>query len=165
MDVQSIFMCYPKYLRFIAKKELKYVPVVGWVIISLGMLFVDRKNSDKAKESMKLAAQKVRDGVNLISFPEGTRSKTGELGPFKKGLFALAISAEVDVIPVAIIGAKEVMPVGSFSIRTRPIHVAFGKPIPSSEYQKDVEGLCQRARKEIILLQEVWRPRMEHLNP
>lgn len=165
LDVQSIFMSYPKYLRFIAKKELKYVPVVGWVIMALGMLFVDRKNSDSAKASMKIAAQKVRDGVNIISFPEGTRSKTGELGPFKKGLFGLAVDAGVDVIPVAVVGAKEVMPVGSFKLRSGPIHIAFGKPIPTGQYQKNLEGLSNAVRTEIIQMREEWRPKLPFLEP
>jgi 1-acyl-sn-glycerol-3-phosphate acyltransferase len=163
LDVQAIFMSYPKYLRFIAKKELKYIPVIGWVIMSLGMLFVDRKNSEAAKASMKIAAQKVRHGINIISFPEGTRSKTGELAPFKKGLFGLAIHAGVDVIPVAVIGAKEVMPVGSFKIRTGPIHVAFGKPIPTTPYTKNIEGLSKAVREEIIAMRDEWRPRLPYL--
>jgi 1-acyl-sn-glycerol-3-phosphate acyltransferase len=163
LDVQAIFMSYPKYLRFIAKKELKYIPVIGWVIMSLGMLFVDRKNSEAAKASMKIAAQKVRYGINIISFPEGTRSKTGELAPFKKGLFGLAINAGVDVIPVAVIGAKEVMPVGSFKIRTGPIHVAFGKPIPTTPYTKNIEGLSKAVREEIIAMRDEWRPRLPYL--
>jgi 1-acyl-sn-glycerol-3-phosphate acyltransferase len=165
LDVQGIFMSYPKYLRFIAKKELKYIPVVGWVIMSLGMLFVDRKNSEAAKASMKIAAEKVRDGVNIISFPEGTRSKTGELSPFKKGLFGLAINAGVDVIPVAVIGAREVMPVGGFKIRTGPIHIAFGKPIPTAPYAKNVEGLSKAVREEIITMRNEWRPKLPYLKP
>ncbi len=165
MDVQSIFMSYPKYLRFIAKKELKYVPVVGWVIMSLGMLFVDRSNSEKARESMKKAAEKVRSGVNIVSFPEGTRSKTSEMKSFKKGLFGLAIDAGVDVIPVAIIGAREVMPAGKLKLRPGPIHVAFGAPIDINRFQNDIEGLTKEAREEILKMREEWRPKLAFMIP
>jgi 1-acyl-sn-glycerol-3-phosphate acyltransferase len=165
MDVQSIFMSYPKYLRFIAKKELKYVPVVGWVIMSLGMLFVDRSNKDKARESMKKAAEKVRAGVNIISFPEGTRSKTGELKAFKKGLFGLAMDAGVDVIPVAVIGAREVMPAGKLKLRPGPIHVAFGAPINTARFSNDVDGLANEAREQILKMREEWRPKLTFMRP
>ncbi len=137
LDTQAIFLHYPKYLFFIAKKELKNVPVVGWVIWAMGMIFVDRKNPERAKESLSKAADMIRGGKNIISFPEGTRNKDGQLGRFKKGLFALALQAEVDVIPVTVLGAREAMPSGSFKLRSEPIHVHFSPAVSHAEFKDD----------------------------
>lgn len=163
MDTQSIYMNYPRYLHFMAKKELKYVPVVGWVISSLGMLFVDRSNSEKAKVSLQKAAEMIRSGKNIISFPEGTRSKDGEVGRFKKGLFTIAQQAGVDVVPVAVVGAREVMASGSLKITPGPIHVSFGVPIPIQEYERDLDGLVQTARDSVLEMRAFWKPRIDKL--
>lgn len=165
LDTQSIFISYPKYLFFIAKKELKMVPVVGWVISAMGMIFIDRKNSERAKESLAEAAQLIRQGKNVISFPEGTRSKDGEIHQFKKGLFAIALEAGVDVIPVAVSGAREVMPAGSFKLRPGPIHVSFGAPIDHTQFNGDAIAFANAAREEVIRMKSHWTKRLKDLRP
>lgn len=163
MDTQSIYMNYPRYLYFIGKKELKYVPVVGWVIAALGMIFIDRGNSEKATASLAKAADMIRNGKNVISFPEGTRTKDGQLGRFKKGLFALAQQAEVDVVPVAVIGAREVMASGSLRIRPGRIHVSFGTPLEHKQYIGDLNGLVAAAEHNIGDMRADWKIRLAKL--
>ncbi len=165
LDTQSIFISYPKYLFFIAKKELKHVPIVGWVISSLGMIFIDRKNSERAKESLAIAGKMIRNGKNVISFPEGTRSKDGEIHQFKKGLFALAIEAGVDVVPVAVSGAREVLPAGSFKLKPGPIHVSFGTPIDHTQFTNDPIAFADTAREEVIKMKSFWTNRLKDLKP
>lgn len=147
LDTQAIFMQYPHYLYFIAKKELKYVPVVGWVIWAMGMLFVDRKNKEAAKQSLQRAAEMIRNGKNVISFPEGTRSKTGDMKDFKKGLFNLALMAEVDVVPVSVIGAYEAMPPSTARLRGTPIHVHFGEPVDHRRFKGDPAEFAQEVKQ------------------
>lgn len=163
MDTQSIYMNYPKNLHFIAKKELKYVPVVGWVISALGMIFVDRKNSEKARQSIAKAALLIRNGKNVISFPEGTRTKDGEIKRFKRGLFNIALQAGVDIVPVAVAGAREVMPSGSFKISPGPIHVAFGKPIDHTQFIGNPEGYADVVREEVIRMKAEWKPKLKNM--
>ncbi|NNC82315.1 MAG: 1-acyl-sn-glycerol-3-phosphate acyltransferase [Flavobacteriales bacterium] len=163
MDTQSIYMNYPKNLHFIAKKELKYTPIVGWVIAALGMIFIDRKNRERAQASLTKAAGLIRNGKNVISFPEGTRTKDGDIKRFKKGLFALALEAGVDVVPVAVSGAREVMASGSMVIHPGPIHIAFGSPVDHTQFIGDPEGFANQVREEVIQMKEYWdekRPKM-----
>lgn len=165
LDTQSIFISYPKYLFFIAKKELKHIPIVGWAISAMGMIFIDRKNAERAKESLAQAADMIRQGKNVISFPEGTRTKDGEIHQFKKGLFALALAAGVDVVPVAVSGAREVMPAGSQKLNPGPIHVSFGAPIDHSKYIGNPIGFAAAARDEVIRMKAHWMGRLEDLKP
>jgi 1-acyl-sn-glycerol-3-phosphate acyltransferase len=165
LDTQAIFISYPKYLHFIAKKELKYVPVIGWTIMAMGMLFIDRKNSAKAKESLAQAASLIRGGKNVISFPEGTRTKDGEIKRFKRGLFSIALEAGVDVVPVAMIGARKAMPSGSLRINAGPIHVAFGAPIARGLYANDPEGYANAVHEEVVKMKAHWTPRLVSLQP
>ncbi len=165
LDTQSIFISYPKYLFFIAKKELKHVPVVGWVISAMGMIFIDRKNSERAKQSLAQAAEMIRQGKNVISFPEGTRSKDGEIKQFKKGLFALAIAAGVDVVPVAVSGTREVMPAGSFKLRPGPIHVSFGAPIDHTQFIGNPIAYSEAVQNEVLKMKAHWTAKLPTLKP
>ena len=165
LDTQAIFISYPKYLFFIAKKELKHVPVVGWVISAMGMIFVDRKNPERAKASLAQAAEMIRQGKNVISFPEGTRTKDGEIHQFKKGLFALALEARVDIVPVAVSGAREVMPAGSFKLNPGPMHISFGAPIDHTKYIDDPIGFANATREEVIRMKTHWMARLQDLKP
>jgi 1-acyl-sn-glycerol-3-phosphate acyltransferase len=165
MDTQSIYMNYPKNLHFIAKKELKYTPVVGWVIAALGMIFIDRKNSEKAKQSLAKAAELIRNGKNVISFPEGTRTKDGEMRRFKRGLFSIALEAGVDVVPVAVSGAREVMPSGSFKMRPGPIHIAYGQPMDHTLFIGRPEAFADEVRAEVIRMKEEWMPKVKNMRP
>lgn len=163
MDTQAIYMHYPKNLHFIAKKELKHVPIVGWVISALGMIFIDRKNSERARESLAKAAELIRNGKNVISFPEGTRTKDGEIHRFKRGLFNIALEAEVDVVPVAVSGAREVMPSGSFKIKPGPIHVSFGNPVDHRRFQNRPEAFAEHVRTEVLSMKEEWMPKLKDM--
>jgi len=150
LDTQAIFLQYPHYLYFIAKKELKYIPIVGWVIMAMGMIFVDRKNKERSKASMEKAAQMIAGGKNVISFPEGTRSKDGEIKRFKRGLFRLALMAEVDVVPVSVSGAFESMPPDTARMRSHPIHVHYGAPISHRDYIDKPEEFAEAVREIVI---------------
>ncbi|MFT4660300.1 MAG: 1-acyl-sn-glycerol-3-phosphate acyltransferase [Patiriisocius sp.] len=153
LDTPAIYWQSPRILYFIAKAELRKAPIIGWFISLSGMLFVDRKNSTKAKESLQQAADMIRNGKNIISFPEGSRTKTGEIGQFKKGLFALAIQAKTDVIPVTIHGAREVWPSGTYKTNSGKILIHFGEPVPHTKFETDPIGFSKEVR-EIVIAQK-----------
>jgi 1-acyl-sn-glycerol-3-phosphate acyltransferase len=137
IDVAAVFGALPVPLAFILKKELRRLPLVGWYAAAMGMIFVDRADRRGALESVDAAATALASGKNLVVFPEGTRSRTGEIGRFKSGGFAAPIRAGVEVVPVAIRGAGWVMPARSLAIRAGRIVVHVGTPIPTVGWSVD----------------------------
>lgn len=128
IDIALVNRVIPRNLHFIAKEELRKKPFVGGAISGMDMIFVDRSNRTKAVKSLEEAAIKVKEGRNIIAFPEGTRSRDGQLKKFKKGLFHLAIQSGVPLVPVAISGAYELVPTG-FRMRPGVVDISIGDPI------------------------------------
>src|SRR5262249_39539166 len=133
-DIPVLFMAIPANLRFVAKKSLSYVPILGWYMLLAGYVFVDRGNRTKAIASLERAAQKIRKGISLIMYAEGTRSEDGRILPFKKGPFALALKSGVAVCPVTIEGTARMMPKNRWNITPTVIKVKIGKPIETATY-------------------------------
>lgn len=151
LDIAVGFLVLPSPLRFVAKKELLYVPFLGWYMWAMGMIFVDRKRNEKAIASLKRAGEIIRNGASIIAFPEGTRSPDGRILPLKKGIFVVAIEAGVPIVPIAIEGTREVMPKNSFKLRPREIKVAFGKPIPTKDLvYEDRSPLTEQVYKALV---------------
>jgi len=131
--------------------ELKKAPFVGWLGQAVGMIFIDRKDSEAAKRTIKEAGNQIKNGKNIISFAEGTRTKTGEIGRFKKGSFAIALENDIDIIPVKVVGAREILPSGTFKLRPGHVHVYFGDKILTSEFDKNKpEELADYTRSKVI---------------
>lgn len=149
-DMVGLSRVMPIGLFFIAKKELARVPFMGQYMYMVGHIFVDRKNKVLAMQSMQKAAKKIKDGKNVISFPEGTRSKTGKLQLFKRGAFIIAKEGQVSIQPIAIKGAYKILPSGSFAIRPGIIHIYVGERIQSESFtNKTAEELADYARNAI----------------
>jgi 1-acyl-sn-glycerol-3-phosphate acyltransferase len=135
------------WCSFVAKAELRRIPLFGFAAEGVGIVFIDRDNRKSAFESYKLAAQEVQRGRSIIVCPEGTRGKDYHLRPFKKGPFVLAIAAQSPLVPTVVHGTREVMPKGSFAIRSGTVDVHFLEPIPTT-------GFDYEHRAE--LMTEVW---------
>jgi 1-acyl-sn-glycerol-3-phosphate acyltransferase len=146
IDIALVNRVIPRDLHFIAKEELRKKPFVGGAISGMDMIFVDRSNRLKAVKSLELAAVKVREGRNIIAFPEGTRSRDGELKSFKKGLFHLAIQSGVPLVPVAISGAYDLVPTG-FKMRPGVVDVSIGEPIQTAglTIENDLNSLIEKS--------------------
>lgn len=140
---------------FVAKKELAKVPIFGRAIGGCGHIFIDRQDRNSAVESLAVARDLLeKESPTIIMFPEGTRSKTGELQKFKKGAFVLAIQTGVDIVPAAIIGSRDVMNKESLRISPGTITVRFGIPIPVEGLNMDDRNeLTERARAAVRALQ------------
>ncbi|MEM6397570.1 MAG: HAD-IB family hydrolase [Bacteroidota bacterium] len=121
----------------IAKKELKNMPIIGQMMIAAGVIFIDRKDREKAIEAMKPAVDALKEGTSIIIFPEGTRSKDYSLGEFKKGAFHLAMQAKVPIVPVVIRNAHDAMPRGSSLFRSVAIEVIALPPISTKRWKKE----------------------------
>ncbi|MBN1828629.1 MAG: 1-acyl-sn-glycerol-3-phosphate acyltransferase [Deltaproteobacteria bacterium] len=150
----DIFVCLasiPVQFRWIAKKELYSIPVFGASMKKAGYIPIDRRNRAKALESLDEAAKKVQGGSSLMTFPEGTRSRDGSIGPFKKGIFYLAIQSGVPIVPVSIIGARAIMAKYSFRIHPGQVLVIVGQPIDVRPYSIEKrEELMEKVRSVII---------------
>jgi 1-acyl-sn-glycerol-3-phosphate acyltransferase len=145
-DVFSIASVLPRY-TFIAKAELKKLPIFGYGAEAAGVVFLARDNRKAAFESYQGAAMEVTAGKNVVVFPEGTRGRDYSLRPFKKGPFVLAIAAQAPVVPVLVFGAREVMPKGTFRVRSNTVHVHFLEAV-------DTTGLTYDRRHQ--LMRVVW---------
>ena len=131
------------HLSFLYKAELRRLPVLVWVFDAAGFVPLERANSGQSLPAVDRAAKTLASGRSFVIFPEGTRSRTGELLPFKKGGFIMAIQAQAPVVPVAVSGSSEVLKRGSIVIRPATIRVEFGTPIPTA-------GLTFADRSELV---------------
>ncbi|HET9581740.1 MAG TPA: lysophospholipid acyltransferase family protein [Gemmatimonadota bacterium] len=131
-DIFALFLAIRHSLRMVAKRELFFIPIFGWALWMCGFIPIDRSNRESAIRSLGEAARKVREGISVLVFPEGTRGPGGGLLPFKKGGFVLALEAGVPVVPIAILGSERIMPKGSLSVGRGRIEVRVGRPIPTA---------------------------------
>jgi len=143
VDIWAVFLAAPFPVRFIAKKQLGQIPLFGWAMRAGRFIFIDRQNAVSARRSIEEAAARIRAGSSVVIFPEGTRSRDGKLGPFKKGGFHLAINSGVQIVPVAIRGSREVMPRGSLLIRPGTVDIELGEPISTT-------GLATEDRQALL---------------
>jgi len=141
----------PLFPRFVAKKELVWLPLFGQLMWATGHVIVDRGKRDKAVASMKKAAQKISSGTSILVYPEGTRSPDHRLGPFKKGGFLLAVEAGVPLLPVSVAGTHPMMPKGGYTFTKSDVIMVLGDPIDTrGKTQADIQELMDRTRAAII---------------
>lgn len=137
-DILAAASVVPAPFAFIAKQELARIPFFGKAMEAAGHIFVDRTDRQKSVQSLRLAGEKMRrDHSTVIIFPEGTRSANGELQPFKKGAFMLALEGGVRLLPVVIQGSDEILHLKSMRVTPRTIHIYFGDPIEPDERSAD----------------------------
>lgn len=148
-DIPILFKVFPIPLFFLAKAELKKIPMFGWFVNAVGMVFIERKNHQSAMESLKLAGKEIKKGKNIISFPEGTRTRDGEMLMFKRGSFVLALENNIDVVPVAISGSFEVNPPG-YKMRPGTVTVKVAKPINVLDFDKEKPDELALFAEEIV---------------
>ena len=148
LDVPAVFLHLPGEVRVLGKQELFKIPIVASAMRVGGFVPIDRSNRKRAVASLKEAARIAATGTSFLLAPEGTRSRTGKLLPFKKGGFHMAIQSQVPVLPVTVVGAFELMPPRSIAIRSGTIEIFFHDPIETSGLEnKDRFDLIRRVRQ------------------
>lgn len=135
----------PRDWSALIKKEMMRIPILSLVLKQLQFVPIERQNPKKAQEGIEVGSRLLGEGKSFIAFPEGTRSRNGRLGEFKKGVFIMAIKAQVPVIPITIIGSDKVQPPGRYGIRPGSIEVIFHDPIST-------EGMGMEDRNRLIQL-------------
>ncbi|MCB1036519.1 MAG: 1-acyl-sn-glycerol-3-phosphate acyltransferase [Acidobacteria bacterium] len=129
MDIPVVFQGLPVNVRFLVKEELKKVPLLGWYIGAMGMVFIERKDRARALKRMKKMTELLCQGACFVTFPEGSRSRNARIQRFKSGALLPALEAGVPVVPVAVEGGDRVLPAGSIRLRPGVIRMAVGEPI------------------------------------
>jgi 1-acyl-sn-glycerol-3-phosphate acyltransferase len=153
VDPPVLFRALHRRLHILYKAELSKLPILGTVMQVGGFIPVPREQKDAAMVAIDQAAASIRSGNSFLIFPEGTRSRTAELLPFKKGGFIMAIKAQAPIVPVAISGGRDAMRRGSAIVRPVKVEVRIGEPMPT-------KGMSVDDRDELIA---VVRERIEAL--
>lgn len=146
-DILALQAFLPIQFRWVAKKSLFKIPIVGWSMSLAGYVGIERERPGSAYKSIEAAAEKVKNGTSVLIFPEGTRSADGRLLPFKKGGFLLAIKSGAPIIPISIQGTKDIMKKESILINPGRIKIVVGRPILTIGVEEKV--LMESVRKAI----------------
>jgi len=150
VDPAVLFRALHRQLHILYKAELRKIPIMKTVFDVGGYVAVERGDRAKSMESIARGAESLQSGNSFLIFPEGTRSRTGELLPFKKGGFIMAIQAQVPVVPVAVRGGRAAMRKGSPIVRPVHVSVRIGRPVPTEGLTiDDRDVLIERVRKEV----------------
>ncbi len=150
MDIPVVYATLPFHFRIMAKQELFRYPFLGWHLRRSGQVSIERENAAKSMRSLNRAASMLKDGMPLVVFPEGGRSPNGQVKPFLPGVFYAAIKAGVDVVPMALVGTFELLPMDTYHIMPRPVELLAGKPISPNGYGvRDMDKLAAQVRAAV----------------
>ncbi len=153
IDIPVLYAELPCQFRIMAKKELFRYPFLGWYLRRSGQIPIVLGDAHASLRSLNRASDALRRGMPLVVFPEGGRSRSGELQEFLGGAFYVAIRAQVPIVPVAIVGSYELLPMNSFHVIPGDVGLVFGEPIPTAGLRlRDSEQLSGRVRQEIAEL-------------
>jgi 1-acyl-sn-glycerol-3-phosphate acyltransferase len=154
MDTPVVFASLPFQFRILAKKELWSLPFIGWYLDRSGQIPIDTANPRTTLSSFAAGVRTLRDGLSVFVFPEGGRTPNGEVRPFLNGAAFLAIRAQVPLVPIALVGVYDLLPIHTRHFypapdRT-PIKLVFGAPIPTAGHSlRESEALTEQLRQSI----------------
>ena len=150
LDIPVLYTYLPFQFRIAFKKELLSYPIVGWQLKRSGQVCIDQQNPGRSISSIRAALKGLKSGLPLVIYPEGGRTPDGDIKPFLPGAFFLAIKAQVDIVPVALVGTYELLPMNTYHIKCRPLEMRVGEPISTAGLTgKDLESLSARVQKAV----------------
>jgi len=148
MDIPVLYVNLPFQFRIVFKKELLAYPVVGWQLKRSGQVCIDQQKPTNSIAAIRSAVKSLKGGMPLVIYPEGGRTPDGEIKPFLPGAFFLAIKAQVDIVPVALVGTFELLPMNTYHIKCRPLEMRVGEPISTTGLKmRDLEAVSAKVRK------------------
>ena len=150
MDIPVLYAALPIPIRFMAKKSLFHIPIFGWSMWAAGFVPVDRTGGKKARDSLKRAASRIRDGRSVTVFPEGTRSPDGALHRFKSGAFILGVESGAPILPIVINGTFDVAPKSAIRVYPHPVEVTVLPPVSPAPFSGDREALKAEIRRVML---------------
>ena len=150
MDIPVLYVYLPFQFRIVFKKELLAYPIVGWQLNRSGQVCIDQQKPTNSIAAIRSAVKSLKGGMPLVIYPEGGRTPDGEIKPFLPGAFFLAIKAQVDIVPVALVGTYELCPMDTYHIKCRPLEMRVGKPISTAGLtMRDMETVSARVHAAI----------------
>ncbi|MGD0566780.1 MAG: lysophospholipid acyltransferase family protein [Candidatus Sulfotelmatobacter sp.] len=148
LDIPVLYVYLPFQFRIVFKKELLAYPIVGWQLKRSGQVCIDQQKPTNSIAAIRSAVKSLKAGMPLVIYPEGGRTPDGEIKPFLPGAFFLAIKAHVDIVPVAVVGTYELLPMNTYHIKCRPLEMRVGEPISTNGLtMRDLEAVSARVRK------------------
>ncbi|MGA7927759.1 MAG: lysophospholipid acyltransferase family protein [Candidatus Sulfotelmatobacter sp.] len=159
MDIPVLYVNLPFQFRIVFKKELLSYPIVGWQLKRSGQVCIDQQKPANSIAAIRSAVKSLKAGMPLVIYPEGGRTPDGEIKPFLPGAFFLAIKAQVDIVPVALVGTYELLPMNTYHIKCRPLGMRVGEPISTTGLKmKDLEAVSAKVQKALENLYYAERP-------
>jgi 1-acyl-sn-glycerol-3-phosphate acyltransferase len=156
LDIPILYTNLPFQFRILFKSELLSYPVIGWHLRRSGQVCINQQDPSASIGSVRSALKSLKAGMPLVIFPEGGRSPNGEIRPFMPGAFFLAIKAHADVVPVALVGTYELLPMNTYHIKPRPLEMRVGEPISTAGYTgHGMDALSAKVQKAI---EELYYP-------
>jgi 1-acyl-sn-glycerol-3-phosphate acyltransferase len=150
IDIPVLYVNLPFQFRIVFKKELLSYPIVGWHLKRSGQICINQQNPAGSIGSIRSAVKSLKSGMPLVIFPEGGRTPDGEITPFLPGAFFMAIKAQVDVVPVALVGTYEMLPMDTYHIKPRPLEMRVGGPISTAGLTlRDMDILSEKVQKAL----------------
>jgi 1-acyl-sn-glycerol-3-phosphate acyltransferase len=155
LDIPVLYANLPFQFRIAFKSELLAYPVVGWHLKRSGQICIDQQHPARSIGSVRFALKSLKSGMPLVIFPEGGRTPDGEIKPFMAGAFFLAIKAHVDIVPVALVGTFDLLPMNTYHIKSRPLEMRVGAPIPTAGLTlHDLEALSAKVKSAMEALHD-----------
>jgi 1-acyl-sn-glycerol-3-phosphate acyltransferase len=150
LDIPVLYVYLPFQFRIAFKKELLSYPIIGWHLRRSGQICIDQQRPSASIGSIRSALKSLKGGMPLVIFPEGGRSPDGQIKPLMPGALFLAIKAQVDIVPVALVGTYELLPMNTYHIKPRPLEMRVGEPISTAGLKgHDMDALADRVQKAI----------------
>ena len=153
MDIPVLYVYLPFQFRIVFKKELLKYPVIGWHLKRSGQVCIDQQAPSRSIASIRSAVKSLKAGMPLVIFPEGGRTPDGRIRPFLPGAFFLAIKAQVDIVPVALVGTYELLPMDTYHIKSRPLEMRVGVPISTAgcdlRHMEELSAKVQKAMEDL----------------
>jgi len=150
LDIPMVYVHLPFQFRIVFKKDLLAYPVVGWQLKRSGQVCIDQQKPTNSIAAIRSAVKSLKAGMPLVIYPEGGRTPDGEIKPFMPGAFFLALKAQVDIVPIALVGMYELLPMDTYHIKSRPLEMRVGEPISTSGLtMRDLEALSARVQKSV----------------
>jgi len=163
LDIPLLYVYLPFQFRIIAKRELFRYPFLGWHLKRSGQVSIDPADARASMRALNQGAESLRNGMPLVVFPEGGRTPDGQVKPFLAGAFYIAIKAGVDIVPAALVGTYEMLPMNTYHIRPRPLRVVFGEPISTDGFTlRNMDALAAKVRRAV---EDLYYPKADVSDP
>jgi len=150
-DAWLVYGWLPVVFKWIMKASIRRIPFVGTACKAAGHIFIERGAHKQALQSLEEAKSRLQNGVCVVIFPEGTRSKTGEVGPFKRGAFQIAFDVNLPVVPLSLTGVFDVLPKDKWLVHPgQKVKMKIGKPVDLTQYGEDHQRAIEEVRQMVI---------------